>query len=156
MCLAHLKAISLLSKSTQRTIFQLGTISRYPLESGYKVLAPTLAHIPQKAWLCFWSCGEAEGGVSLKFAHVHLDRAMVVVHALPADYWCVGRRRGYCQPKYRCIELLLQPTYDRHPRNEGNTPWAAIRLILLPFSEGSYVLSNRIIFLRAIALRVTG
>lgn len=156
MCLAHLKAISLLSKSTQRTIFQLGTISRYPLESGCKVLAPTLAHIPQKAWLIFGAVEKPKGGVSLEFARVHLDRAMVAVHALPADYWCVGRRRGYCQPKYRCIELLLQPTYDRHPRNEGNTPWAVIRLILLPFSEGSCVLSNHIIFLRAIALRVTG
>jgi len=46
---------------------------------------------------------------------------------IASDYWCVGRRRGYCQPKYKCIELLLQPTYNRHPRNKGNTPWAVIR-----------------------------
>lgn len=84
----------------------------------------------RKPGFAFGAVEKPKGGVSLEFARVHLDRAMV---ALPADYWCVGRRRGYCQPKYRCIELLLQPTYDRHPRNEGNTPWAVIRLILLPF-----------------------
>lgn len=49
MCLAHPKAISLLSKLTQRAIFQLGAISRYSLENDCKIFASTLAQsIPHR------------------------------------------------------------------------------------------------------------
>lgn len=43
MCLVHHEAISLLSNSEQRAIFQLGAISRYPLENGCKLLALALS-----------------------------------------------------------------------------------------------------------------
>lgn len=69
MCLAHHRAISLLSKSAQRTIFQLGTVSRCPFSNGCKLLvaAPTLSLSCGKPgsrgaaeklrcflWICWW------------------------------------------------------------------------------------------------------
>lgn len=63
MCLAHPKAISLLSELTQGAIFQLGATSRYPLENGCKVFAPALAQsIPhRKPVFAFGAAGRPRG-----------------------------------------------------------------------------------------------
>lgn len=132
MCLVHHEAISLLSNSEQRAVFQLGAISRYPLE-WLQASGSGSVHVPQK--MPGLALGAAERLREAFLTALHLGRAAVTVQEQPAHHWCVGRRRGSCQPKYRCTELLLQPTYVRHPRTEGNTPWATIRpprLILLP------------------------
>lgn len=136
MCLEHPKAISLLSNSTQKGLFPAGHYVQIPYGKWLWAFSSNFGSvcIPHKAWLCFWSPGEAERGISHKFVSVHLDWVMDAVPALPADHWC--GKKSLLPAKYRCTALLLQPAYDRHPRNEGNTPWAVIRprgLILLPF-----------------------
>lgn len=142
--------MSLLSKSTQKGLFPAGHYVQIPYGKRLQAFSSNFGSVcvPQKAWLCFWSPGEAGRGISHEFGSVHLGWVM---DAVPADRWCVGRR-VYCQPKYRCTALLLQPAWDRHPRKKEirRGLWSDPEgWYFFPFPKGSYVLSSHIISLRS-------
>lgn len=161
MCLVHHEAISLLSNSEQRAVFQLGAISRYPLENGCKLLALALSMSHRKCLALLlellrgWGrrfsqpCTSA-GQQSLCRSSQHITGVWEEEGAPASPN--TGARSCFCSLRMSGIQELkeIHRGLQLGPRGWYFFP------VEERLCEGSCVLSNHIISLRAITLGVTG
>lgn len=101
--------------------------AEYPLENDCKVFAPTLAQsIPhRKPIFASGAAGRRRGAF-----HMNLPVCTLIGNgccACPASRLLVcGKKKRLLPAKIQVQKAALQPTYDKHPKNEGNTPWSVI------------------------------